>query len=55
MATFILTFLILALALAGLGLGLFFGRKAPAGSCGGLACVPGAACFGCRKRKGSSR
>ncbi len=51
MATFLLSFLLLILALAGLGLGLFFGRPAPAGSCGGLACIPGSACAGCSKRR----
>lgn len=52
MATFLLTLAILLLALAGLGLGLFFGRRPPAGSCGGLACIPGAACAGCARRRG---
>ena len=51
MATFLLSFLLILLALAGLGLGVLRGRRPLAGSCGGLACIRGVACAGCRNRQ----
>ncbi|MCR8725533.1 (Na+)-NQR maturation NqrM [Frigidibacter sp. ROC022] len=50
MAIFLITFAGIALTFLGLSLGVLFGRPPIKGSCGGLACVPGAACAGCRKR-----
>lgn len=43
---------IFLLAAAGLAVGLVFGRGPVEGSCGGLACIKGASCAGCRKRMG---
>lgn len=51
MTTFLATLGILLLALAGLGIGPVFGRRPPAGSCGGLTCIPGASCTACRRQK----
>lgn len=42
---------VVALAALGLGLGLAFGRPPIAGSCGGISCVPGAACHDCPNRR----
>lgn len=50
MATMVMSFLLILLAIAGLGLGVICGRKPLAGSCGGLACIRGAGCAGCRKK-----
>lgn len=41
---------IFGLAAAGLALGLVFGRRPVSTSCGGLDCVPGAACDDCPNR-----
>ncbi len=51
MATFILTFVIVAVSLLGLGLGVLFGRSPVSGSCGGLSCVPDSRCAGCTKHQ----
>ncbi len=48
MGTFILTFAIILLAICGLAVGLLFGRPPLRGSCGGVTCIRGAACGGCR-------
>lgn len=47
MATFILTLGIIAIAFIALSLGVIVGRTPIKGSCGGLACVPGADCAAC--------
>jgi len=47
MATFILTLGIIAVAFSALSLGVILGRAPIKGSCGGLACVPGADCAAC--------
>ncbi|MFZ1481473.1 MAG: (Na+)-NQR maturation NqrM [Paracoccaceae bacterium] len=47
MTTFLLALCIVLLAFAGLSLGVFFGRAPIKGSCGGLACIPGADCAAC--------
>ncbi len=47
MTTFLLTFAIILLAFAGLALGVILGRAPIKGSCGGLACIPGADCAAC--------
>ncbi|MFD2238500.1 hypothetical protein [Aureimonas populi] len=52
MQTILAATLLVALAMLALGLGLFFGRPALKGSCGGLAC--GGACGSC-ERKGRGR
>lgn len=52
MAGFLIAFCLVVLAVAGLSLGVIFGRAPIKGSCGGLACVPGAACGACKRRKG---
>ena len=51
MVTFLATLAITLLALAGLGIGLVFGRRPPAGSCGGITCIPGAACAACPQHR----
>lgn len=51
MVTFLATLAITLLALAGLGIGLAFGRRPLAGSCGGLSCVPGAECAACPRHR----
>lgn len=38
MATLILATLLFLIATAGMAVGLFFGRRPPQGSCGGLGC-----------------
>lgn len=43
---------IFLLAAAGLAIGLILGRGPIEGSCGGLACIKGASCAGCRSRAG---
>lgn len=52
MQTFLLTLCLMVLSIAGLALGLLFGRGPIKGSCGGLACVEGADCEACGRRKG---
>lgn len=52
MQTFLFTFCLMALSIAGLAVGLLFGRGPVKGSCGGLACVEGADCAGCGRKKG---
>ena len=47
MATFILTLGIIAVAFIALSLGVILGCAPIKGSCGGLACVPGADCVAC--------
>ncbi|MCW3781731.1 hypothetical protein [Defluviimonas salinarum] len=47
MATFLLTLAILLLVQAGLAVGILAGRRPLKGSCGGVACLKGAACAGC--------
>jgi hypothetical protein len=49
MATFLLSFALIALAIGGLALGVIFGRAPIRGSCGGLACD--GACTGCDKER----
>ncbi|MDH5452134.1 MAG: hypothetical protein OEY05_10495 [Paracoccaceae bacterium] len=51
MITFLATLGITLLALAGLGIGLVFGRNPPAGSCGGLTCIPGTTCAACPRHQ----
>ncbi|SLN25969.1 hypothetical protein [Roseisalinus antarcticus] len=46
--------LIFLLAACGIGLGLALGRGPVRGSCGGLSCVPGAACGGCARGRARS-
>lgn len=53
--TIVLAVLIFALAAVGLGLGVLFGRRPIAGSCGGIACAKhgDATCAGgCRRDSG---
>lgn len=50
MATFVIAFGIVGLAVAGLSVGAILGRAPIKGSCGGLACIPGAACGACPKQ-----
>lgn len=50
MATFILSLGIIATAFVALSLGVIFGRAPIKGSCGGLACVPGADCAACPRK-----
>ena len=50
MATLFLTLAIILLAIGGLAIGVIFGRKPLAGSCGGLACA-GLSCKTCPNRK----
>lgn len=50
MATFVIAFGIVGLAVAGLSVGAILGRAPIKGSCGGLACIPGAACGACSKQ-----
>jgi hypothetical protein len=50
MTTFLLTLGLILLAFAGLSLGVMFGRAPIKGSCGGLACIPGADCAACPNR-----
>lgn len=38
MATLLLTLLVILVSIAGLGIGVLCGRRALAGSCGGLSC-----------------
>jgi len=47
MATFILTFGLIAAAFIALSVGVIVGRAPIKGSCGGLACVPNADCAAC--------
>ena len=47
MAIFIFTFAIIGIAFVALSVGVIFGRAPIKGSCGGLACVPGADCAAC--------
>jgi hypothetical protein len=47
MTTFLITLGLVLLAFAGLSLGVIFGRAPIKGSCGGLACIPGADCTAC--------
>ena len=47
---------VFALAAGGLALGLALGRRPVSTSCGGIDCVPGAACDDCPNRvKGDAR
>lgn len=47
MTTFLITLGLVLLAFAGLSLGVIFGHAPIKGSCGGLACIPGADCAAC--------
>ncbi len=49
MTTFLITLGLVLLAFAGLSLGVIFGHAPIKGSCGGLACIPGADCAACPK------
>lgn len=51
MTSFLATLAVMLLALAGLAIGRFFGRRPPAGSCGGLSCIPGATCAACPRHR----
>lgn len=51
MIAFLASLAITLLALAGLGIGLIFGRRPPAGSCGGLSCIPHARCAACPRHR----
>lgn len=48
---YVLAIVIVCLAAGGLALGLALGRGPVKGSCGGAACIPGAACLGCTRRR----
>ena len=48
MTTFLLAFTIFLLAIGGLAVGVLFGRPPIKGSCGGLNCITGVDCGGCR-------
>lgn len=48
MHTILLSLVIFSLSVGALGIGLLFGRKPIAGSCGGVACRLGLECDGCR-------
>ncbi len=52
MATIVLSVFVVALAMAGLAVGVMAGRAPIKGSCGGLACIDGASCAGCRHSEG---
>lgn len=43
---------IFVLAAGGMALGVIFGRRPIAGSCGGIECIPGARCSDCPNRAG---
>jgi hypothetical protein len=47
MTTFVLTLCIVLLAIVGLSLGVILGGAPIKGSCGGVACIPGADCAAC--------
>lgn len=50
MALFLVTFCVIALAVAGMAVGVVFGRRPIAGSCGGLNAVNGSgACVACSR------
>lgn len=51
MATFLLAFLIIAASLLALSVGVLAGRKPIRGSCGGIACIPGADCGACHDKQ----
>lgn len=53
--TFLLAFAIILVAIAGLALGVICRRAPLRGSCGGVACINGAACGGRREQKGAGR
>lgn len=50
MAIFLITFGLFLLAFAGLAVGAILGRPPIKGSCGGVSCISGADCAGCKKR-----
>jgi len=47
MTTLLFALGVVLLAIGGLSIGVLFGRAPIKGSCGGLACVPGADCAAC--------
>lgn len=49
MLTFLLAFGLMLLSIIGLALGVLAGRAPLKGSCGGVACLKGLNCGGCRK------
>jgi len=50
MNTFLITLGVIALVIGAMAIGVIFGRKPIAGSCGGLAAAGGGDCeFGCKK------
>lgn len=55
MATFILAFGIICTAFVALCLGVIFGRAPIKGSCGGIACIPGADCAACPHKQHDER
>lgn len=55
MEIFLPTLAILLLSIAGLAIGVMAGRPPIKGSCGGLSCVKGGACAGCRRGEGEGR
>jgi hypothetical protein len=46
---YVFAFIIVLLSFLGIGLGLLLTGRPPKGSCGGLACVEGLRCGGCRR------
>ena len=49
MNTFLITLGVIGLVIAAMAIGVMFGRKPIAGSCGGLGAVGGDCEFGCKK------
>ncbi|HQZ01652.1 MAG TPA: (Na+)-NQR maturation NqrM [Thauera sp.] len=49
MNTFLITLGVIGLVIGAMAIGVLFGRKPIAGSCGGLAAVGGDCEFGCKK------
>jgi hypothetical protein len=50
MEIFLPTLVIVLLGVAGLAIGVIAGRPPIKGSCGGLACIKGGTCGGCRNQ-----
>ncbi len=50
METMILSLGLIMLSIVGLGIGVILGRPPIKGSCGGLSCIKGTDCAGCKRR-----